>query len=324
MQDVQNSIDVSLDGMDITDWKQALEDIADEHGMFQPLGDNHFASFIDDGRTLLVTFETVEGIRDGSRRARPLGFEMVIRHGWSHLAVISDGDTWFRDARIYGYFDRLIDDGFFEDFDRVVFYGAGPCAYAASAYSVAAPGATVIAIQPQATLDPRMVDWDPRFPEMRRTSFTDRYGYAPDMLDASDRAFVFYDPREDLDAMHASLFERTNVDRLRMPHMGDDLQASLMDMGLLLELLEQAGTGALTAAAFHRLYRARRDHANYLRNLMARLDAENRPYLGVLLCRSATARLRAPRLRRRLDGLLKEAAKGGFVPPPAPRTAPAA
>ena len=50
------------------------------------------------------------------------------------------GDTWFRDNRVYGYFDRLIADGFFEDFDTVIFYGAGSCGYAAAAFSVAAPG----------------------------------------------------------------------------------------------------------------------------------------------------------------------------------------
>ena len=52
-----------------------------------------------------------------------IGWEFVRRHGWSHLCLISDGDTWFRDRKIWGYFDRLIDDGFFEDFDQVIFYG---------------------------------------------------------------------------------------------------------------------------------------------------------------------------------------------------------
>ncbi len=317
MQDVQNAIDISLTELTVSEWKQALADIAEEHGAYQPLGDDHFATFIDAGKTLLVTFETAESIRARPGLARPLGFDLVRAQGWSHLCVISDGDTWFRDARVYGYFDRLIDDGFFEDFDHVVFYGAGSCGYAAAAFSVAAPGATVIAIQPQATLDPRMTEWDPRFPEIRRTSFTDRYGYAPDMLDAAGAGFVIYDPREDLDAMHAALFARSNIARLRMHNMGDELQASLEEMDLLEQIITMAGEATLTAAAFHQLYRARRANPRYLRHLMSRLDAENRPYLNVLLCRNVTSRMRAPRLRRRLDGLLKQAAKGEFTPPPA-------
>jgi len=316
MQDVQNSIDVSLAGLEGAEWKQALEDITEEHGTFQPLGEKHFATQIDAGKTLLVSFESIAGIHHTSDQARPFGFEMIISQGWSHLGLFCDGDTWFRDGRVYGYFDRLIDDGFFEEFERVVFFGTGPCGYAAAAYSVASPGATVIAIQPQATMDPRMTEWDPRFPDIRRVSFTDRYGYAPDMLDAADAAFVLYDPREDLDAMHASLFRRDNVARLRMTHMGRDLPARLEEMELLDKLVTMAGDGRLNAAAFHRLYRARRANGTYLRALMARLDAEHRPYLNLLLCRNATRRLRAPRLRRRLDGLLKQAARGDFTPPP--------
>ena len=40
---------------------------------------------------------------------------------------------------VYGFFDQILDDGFFDEFDTIIFYGAGPCGYAATAYSVAAP-----------------------------------------------------------------------------------------------------------------------------------------------------------------------------------------
>jgi hypothetical protein len=241
---------------------------------------------------------------------------MVKAQGWSHLCVISDGDTWFRDNRIYGFFDQLIDDGFFEEFDRVIFYGAGPCGYAAAAYSVASPGATVVAIQPQATLDPRITEWDERFVEMRRTSFTDRFGYAPDMLDAADQAFILYDPRQDLDAMHSALFERPNVTRLRLRNMGGTLQTRMIDMDILYRVLSLAGAGKLTEKAFFKLYRARRENLAYLRGLMALLEAEDRPYLNTLLCRNVTARQRAPKFRRQLEALEKQAQAGEFRLPP--------
>lgn len=316
MQDAPNNIDVSLSGLNKAAWKQALIALAETHGDYRPLGPRHFATFMDAKSTLLVTFETIQGIQTLSENALPLGFDMVRAQGWSHLCLISDGDTWFRDERIYGYFDELIDDGFFEEFDKVIFYGAGPCGYAAAAYSVAAPGATVVAVQPQATLDPRMSEWDPRFVEMRRTSFTDRFGYAPDMLDAAAQAFVLYDPREEFDAMHSALFERANVTRLRLPNMGTTLQTRLVEMQLLYRLLSLAGTGKLNRRVFFRLYRARRDHIPYLRTLMMRLDAGERPYLNMLLCRNVTARIKAPKFRRRLDALEKQAAAGDFTPPP--------
>ncbi len=315
MQDAPNSLNTSLADLDKAAWKAGLTEIAEDCGMFQPLGPHHFATFVDEGDTLLVTFETVAGIRSLSDDALPLGFELVRRKGWSHLCIISDGDTWFRDPLLYGFFDRLIDDGFFEDFDRVVFYGAGPCAYAAAAYSVASPGATVLAIQPQATLDPRMTEWDNRFPEMRRVSFTDRYGYAPDMLEPAAQAFVLYDPRVQLDAMHATLFQARNVTRLRLWHMGEALQTNLIEMKLLVPLIAAAGAGKLTAAGFHRVWRKRRDYRPYLQNLLQHLARTERDYLQALLCRNVTHRMHAPKFQRFLDRLERRAEHGETLLP---------
>lgn len=318
MQDGFNSLDESLAGLKDSEWKARMAELAEEHGMYQALGPRHFATFIDQKNTLLVTFETIQGIRSLSESHQPLGFELVKALGWSHLCFVSDGDTWFRDNRIYGFFDQLIDDGFFEDFDRVIFYGAGPCGYAAAAFSVAAPGATVVAIQPQATLDPRMTEWDDRFVEMRRTSFTDRYGYAPDMLDAADKAFIFYDPYQQLDAMHSALFERSNVERLRMRNMGASLQTHMIEMKILYRILSLAGSDRLTRKAFYKLYRARRENVAYLRSLSWKLDGAERPFLNVILCRNVVSRQNAPRFRRRLLALENRAAEGEFRLPPDP------
>ena len=217
-----------LTGLDKSGWTDRIMDEAQARGAADRLGRRHFAAFVKAGPVLLVSFETVQGMRSLTESARPLGWLMSQKMGWSSLLLASDGDTWFRDKDVYAYFDQLVDDGFFDEFDRVIFYGAGPCGYAAAAYSVASPGSTVVVVQPQATLDARLAEWDPRFPEMRRTSFRDRFGYAPDMLDAAQQAFVLYDPREEYDAMHAALFARSNVTRLRLPFMGAALQLSLI------------------------------------------------------------------------------------------------
>lgn len=316
MQDSAYTLETDLSGLKPAEWKTRLAALSEELGLFQPLGMRHCASFIDEGNTLLVTFETIQGIQNLSDLAQPLGFDLVRNLGWSHLCLISDGDTWFRDDQVYAFFDQLVDDGFFEEFDKVVFYGAGPCGYAACAYSVAAPGATVVAIQPQATLDPRMTEWDERFVEMRRTSFTDRYGYAPDMLDAADHAFILYDPYERLDAMHAALFARSNVTRRRLPNFGDAVQTRLIEMEILYQVISMVGSDKLSNEALTRLLRARRNNPAYLRNVMALLDKTDLPYLMTLLCRNVAARLRAPRFRQRLQNLRQRAADGDFTLPP--------
>ncbi|GHF41841.1 phosphoadenosine phosphosulfate reductase [Seohaeicola zhoushanensis] len=315
MTELLNEIDRSLARLDVEEWKKRLIGIGRSSGGYRDLGFRHFAVLIDRGPSLLVTFETVQGIRSLSEQATPLGFDLVRSQGWSHLCFVSDGDTWFRDASVHAYLDRLVDEAFFDQYDNVVFYGAGPCGYAAAAYSVIAPGATVVAVQPQATLAPDMTEWDPRFAEMRRISFTDRYGYAPDMLDAAEEAFVLYDPRQEYDAMHAALFARPNVTRLRLPFLGAALQTQLMEMGILTKILERAGSGTLTPKSFYRLYRARRDNPSYLRALMGRLDSDDRPFLNALLCRNVVKRMNAPRFRRRLDMLEQQAEAGEFVLP---------
>ena len=277
--------------------------VGDELGHFQALGSRHSAIFVDQKPTLLVSFESLPAIRSRSRDALPLGFGLVRDTGWSLLSLVCDRDTWFRDARVYGYFDRLVDDGFFDEFEHVVFYGAGPCGYAAAAFSVACPGATVIAVQPQATLDPRVAEWDPRFRRHRRLNFTDRYGYAPDMLDAAARALVIYDPRVELDAMHAALFTRPNVSKIRLSDFGATLEQDLINMEVLPRLLAAAGDGTLTDRAVHEMLRARRDYSAYLRNTLSRLEADGRDVLAGLLCRHVIGRIKGPRFRRKLDAL---------------------
>ncbi len=316
MADTLAGIDTPMNGLGKAEWVARLAEVAETEGHLEPLGKRHLATLIDAGRILLVTFETIAGIQALSEDGHPIGWEMVRRHGWSHLCLVSDGDTWFRDRQVWAYFDRLIDDGFFEDFDRVIFYGAGPCGYAAAAFSVAAPGAQVIAVQPQATLDPRVTEWDDRFRDQRRLDFTSRYGYAPDMLDAAEAGFVLYDPQEQMDAMHAALFTRANVQKLRLRHMGDALQTGLLDMDVLHRLFELAADGELDWRSFADLFRARRDNPAYLRNLLTDMEMRGRLYHAMLLARNVVGRMNAPRIRRRLELLEKAAAEGKFRAPP--------
>lgn len=294
-----------------------LDEIGEELGHFQPLGGRHAAFFVDDSpETLLVTFETVAGIRGASDDQMPYGYRLTRKDGWSHLCIIADGETWFRDPAIYGYFDRLVDDAFFEDFDRVVFFGVGMAGYAAAAYSVAAPGATVIALRPVATLDPRVTGWDARHASRRRLNFSDRYGYAPEMIEGAAKVFIAYDSDRALDAMHAALFTKPYVHKLRCPYQGARIEGELEAMGVLPGMLELACRGEFGAAAFARLYRARRESLSYVMRLVNRLEGRMRFDLSARVCRWALERHNSPRLRRALDRALAELGEDAGAPAP--------
>ncbi|WP_051588301.1 hypothetical protein [Actibacterium mucosum] len=298
-----------------SEWYAQLEKLGADHGGFDRLGDAHCALYLEDSPTLLVTFECGENVR-ARAKGRPMGWTIAEEAGWSQLSLIAEGSTWFRSPQVYGYFDELVDDGFFDDFERVVFFGAGDCGYAAAAFSVAAPGSTVVLVNPQATLDPRVTEWDPRFTAHRRISFTDRYGYAPDMLEASERAYVMYDPEATFDAMHTALFTRKNVTKLRCRHLGPKLADELDRMGVLSEVIDAACEGMLTDQVFHRLFRTRRDNPRYLRRLLDKTETAGHPYLAAMLCRNVISRHRAPRFRRRLNELQETlAAEGRALPP---------
>jgi len=312
MDDVAEAVGRDLGAAGPSGWLPAIVETADEHGYFQPLGKSHFAALVErmgSDRTLLVSFERIDDLRP--RGAVPFGWEMVKTLGWSSLVLACEGDTFFRDPKVHGYFDRLIDEGFLEDFDRVVFYGAGSCGYAACAFSVAAPGAIVLAVAPVATLDTDRAAWDDRWPALRRTSFTDRYGFAPEMLDAAARAFTIHDPGQRLDDMHASLFARPNVVRLRMRHMGETLAQQLIAMRLLPRLIEKAAEGRLSPQHFARLARVRRNYAPYLRRLLVAVEDRDGPLLARALCRNVSQRLKLPRFTGRLRALERERAEAG-------------
>lgn len=284
------------------EWLAEIALIGEASGYFQTVGDAHAALFVDESLdALIVSFDTVASARAGSQEGLPHAAVIAEEHGLSLLSLVAKGPTWFRDPDVYTYFDRLVDDAFFEDFDRVIFYGAGMCAYAAAAYSVTAPGATVIAISPQATLDPAVAPWDDRFVGMRRTDFTSRYGFAPDMIEAADQAYIIYDPAVELDSMHAALFRGPQVSHVRFRHGGIHIGADMQEMGLLGDIFERAAAGALTEADFYKALRGRRNHMPYLRSLLNRVHIEDRDWLVALLCRSVLRNHNAPRFKHHLE-----------------------
>jgi hypothetical protein len=286
-----------------------------EGGYFHALGARHWALFRDDGPVLLVTFEQLESFGRGASAGLPAGLALARDEGWSCLSVVASGETWFRDPAIFAYVDQLVRETFFEGFDRVLFYGAGMGAYAACAYAVASPGAVVLAVQPVATLDPARAGWDRRYLRQRRIGFVGRYGYAPDMTDGAAQVWLVHDPRDPMEAMHAALFARHHVQMLCCPYLGPGIDRALDGMGLLTPLIHLAGTGTLTPAMFHRLYRQRRHHAPYLRRLMAATDATGRPVLSGLVARHAMKTVPSGPFRRRLAEVETDLAARGLALP---------
>lgn len=284
------------------DWLARLDRIGEEAGYFQTLGPRHWAFFADEGTTLLVTFESAAAIR-GGKDGLPQGLAVAKARGWSFLCLIAEGASWFRDPGVWGYFDRLVDDAFFEDFDRVLFYGAGQGGYAAAAYSVAAPGASVLLVAPRATQDPALAGWDRRDPAARRLDFTSRYGYAPAMTEGAAEVFVIFDPTEPMDAMHAALFRAPYATLLRTPVLGPAPERMLDSMGLTARLIEAAMAGDLTPTSFARFWRLRRNSGVYARLMMDKLAASGNTARELRVTRWVAGHFKSAGFQKRLAAL---------------------
>lgn len=299
--------DVMLDASAAQDrgaWMRVMDAIGEDGGYFQKVGASHNALFLDNAPTLLVTFDTYAAARSRPKQL-PVGMALADECDWSQLCILSDAGPWYRDPAVYAYFDRLVDEGFFEDFDRVLFYGAGPSGYAAAAYSVTAPGARVLLLNPVATLNPSLAGWETRYRKERRLDFTSRYGFAPAMVEGAASATVICDPGENLDAMHSALFAAPHVRRFDARLAGPDLEGTFARMGILNHLICSAMDGRLTQSRFGELWRNRRDDLSYLRQLQVAASAH--PAREIMVCRNVATRLNQVKFKKRLADLLAKA-----------------
>lgn len=238
------------------------------------LGPDHAAIYQDGDDTLLVTFGLHAPALDGPA---PFAEALAARQGWSRLHLLARRPDWFRAPVIAEYLRAQSDGGFFDSFARIVFAGAGMGGFAACAFAPVCPAAQVLAIAPQATLDPAFASWDPRWPAARRLDFTGRFGFAPSGCDLASGAQVVYDPAQRLDAMHATLFHRPSVRLLRTPDLGGPTAAALARMGALEGVVLAAVTGVLDARHLAQLCQARKADPVWLTALAQRALAQGQP-----------------------------------------------
>ncbi len=270
-------------------WADVARGLAGKDGFFRETPDHSFL-YIPRGDTLVVTFDNLDIAMTKREDRRPWGFSFIEKQGWSMLGVMANGWTWYRDGWVSDQFDELAASGFFKRFSRVVFYGASMGGYAACAFVAACPGADVVAISPQSTLDRRLVPFETRYKTAWGRDFSGRYGDAAEASKAGGRVTILYDPYEPLDAAHVARFTGGNVVRLRAPLMGHRLGSSLHQMGILSQVTLGALNGTLSEADFYTALKARKGFVRYQRELFKRALAKGHPGLARKLGRFVLTR----------------------------------
>lgn len=226
--------------------------------------ENYTVDFHDQkSKTLVVTFEYA-GKPDYRPNMDRLGWgvEWLTRQGHSVLSVKPLRTDWYRKKDLHFFLLGMKAGGFFDRFEQVVFYGASMGGYAALAFSQLAPGCTVIALSPQATLDPTLTGWDPRFREARNEDWTGQFASGVDCSHAG-RVYVIYDPMNRPDKLHAEMICGKSVVRLKFPAGGHLVASQLSQLRLLGSVFRGAVDGSLTVSSFSRIARSRRDLLQY-------------------------------------------------------------
>lgn len=262
-------------------WAEIATTLAGADGFFRMGPEGH--SFVYTPRskgTLVVTFDNLDITMTKRADRRPWGFSFIEQQGWSMLGVLAGGWTWYRNQWVCDQFDDLCDSGFFDQFDRVVFYGASMGGYAASVFSAAVPGSDVIAISPQSTLDKTVVPWETRYKVAWDRDFSGKYGDAATASQNAGTVYILYDPYEPLDSKHVARFTGDNVVKLRAPLLGHRLGSSLNQMGILTPIILSALQGRLSARDYYQHLRKRRTFPRYQKELFERLRKKGHTQLA--------------------------------------------
>ena len=284
------------------DWAQIASELAGSEGFYRDNAEHSFL-FIKRSDTLVVTFDNRDLAMEKRQDRKPWGFSFIEKQGWSMLGVMAKGWTWYRDPWVWQQFEDLRTSGFFAAFKRVVFYGASMGGYGASAFVSACPGADVVAISPQSTLNRVLVPWETRYRSAWSRDWSGAYADATESSGTAGRVFLLYDPYETLDRAHAERFVGQNVLKLRAPLLGHRLGSSLQQMGILAPITLAALNGTLTETEFYRSLRARKSFPRYQRELFKRALARGRPGLARKLGRWVLTRGNNRYIRREMMSL---------------------
>lgn len=234
----------------------------------------HFAAFYRRSPKLVVTFDHMKS-RDQEGPRFPWGYEFLKKRGVSHLGIMmTRRNDWFRHGDLFDYFDDLKTQGFFGQFEDVLFYGSSMGGYGACAYAAAAPGARILALMPQSTLARDLVPDETRYRNgFARGDWDDpRYRDGADGVATSSHTQLIYDPYFAADRLHADRLQGDQVEHVKAFFTGHSATRALHFNGLLKQVLDRSLAGKpLGQQAYYRAFRdARRKAPNHMRSLAQR------------------------------------------------------
>ena len=243
-------------------------------------------------KRLLVTFDNLSNVGDDSVGREPWAFKFARDENISHLGVMAHVSDWYRNPDLIDRMKKLVKDGFFDGYDRVVFAGVSMGGYAAIAYGSLVPGAHVVSVNPQSTLNPDLVPWETRYENGQRQDWTLPLGDAAKLTKKLGRVSIFYDPYHALDQQHVDRFSGKNIRLFNCWFSNHKTAVFLRKIDALKPVMQHCIFDELTSQEFYRLYRARRYLPWYRGSLSSYFRELGRDKLGERIDDAFRRRLR--------------------------------
>ena len=216
-------------------------------------------------RRLIITFEHAS---ENPNRAD------IYRYGWgskrfraqrvSHLCVKPKSSDWYRNPDLADALSSLRENGFFDQFETIITYGGSMGGYAALTYADLVKATTVLALNPQTTLNLSDVPWEDRFQEAQLQDWTGPYSDAVGKSENAKQVLCVYDPFTRRDAMHVARLNQSNLVHVRAPFLGHGIGEPLNELGALWRLVTWAKDDAIDLPCFHKVLRDRKKLPRYL------------------------------------------------------------
>ncbi|MFV0493382.1 MAG: alpha/beta hydrolase family protein [Pseudorhodobacter sp.] len=240
---------------------------------------------------LIVSFDNLATIDTPYPRPAWLR-DRILAMGHSILGVQSFAKDWHRNGDSADLLRRLEATGFFTKYRRIVFIGASMGGMGALNLATLVPGAAVIALSAQSTMNREIAPFERRF----RWAVRNSDWKTPEFLDAAkavrdlDQVVLVYDGRMVEDRQHAERMVGPNVTLVRLDHATHEAIRVVMKCGALVPLIEDVVALGRPGQAFWQAMRNRRAVRKWARAFMEDVAREGH----------------APRIRAVAGALLKQ------------------
>ncbi|WP_408592913.1 hypothetical protein ACIPCF_00145 [Paracoccus marcusii] len=231
---------------------------------------NHRLTYHPGTSKLVVSFDNAGSHTEGPFQSRSIwGEKFYCSEGYSLLGVVAREPDWFRCSDVISALKQLAAAGFFKSFQHVLFTGSSMGGFAACAFAPLSPGCTVLALNPQATRDPKRVPWEPRFIAGKDRNWSLPYSDAAKGIRSASRAHIVFDPLNRLDQRHVRMLVDKKSDALLpIPAGGHGVPPMLVQMGTLKDLTRDVIEHRLDRSVFLKQIRRRKNTLRYY-NILA-------------------------------------------------------